>query len=306
MGRATCAREILWYQLQRMVEAANVRLSLSNRPENVSLVRQALGGVAEAVGLDALALNDINTAVTEACNNVAVHAYGGAEGPLEIDVRIPRDRVEVLVEDRGVGIPRDPGHEDAPGLLGAGFATSGGIGLSAIRALSHRVEFRSRPGGGTGLLMEFAAPHAGFVADATGADPLVLPPLNLEQSANAIAFGMTPPALARAVLPRLLSAMAARVHFSIDRISDARLLARALLAESDGSIDARHLLIVIAPLAGGLELRLGPLTSAHAAEPLLAATVSQLGPSAGRILDAHRAMTLGSHEMLALDLRQPR
>ncbi len=38
------------------------------------LVRQMLAGVAEAVELDANDLNDISTAVTEACNNVVLHA----------------------------------------------------------------------------------------------------------------------------------------------------------------------------------------------------------------------------------------
>ena len=43
----------------------NIRLSLSNRPENVALVRQMLAGVAEAVGLDGNDLNDISTAVQQ-------------------------------------------------------------------------------------------------------------------------------------------------------------------------------------------------------------------------------------------------
>jgi len=60
----------------------NIRLSLSNRPENVALVRQMLAGVAEAVGLDGNDLNDISTAATEACNNVVLHAYEGGKDRL--------------------------------------------------------------------------------------------------------------------------------------------------------------------------------------------------------------------------------
>jgi serine/threonine-protein kinase RsbW len=67
-----------------MAEIPNVCLSLPNRPENVLVVRQALTGVAGAIGLDAVETNDLNTAVTEACNNVVMHAYGGDEGPLEV------------------------------------------------------------------------------------------------------------------------------------------------------------------------------------------------------------------------------
>ena len=67
----------------------NVRLQLSNRPENVSLVRAVLAGVAEAVDLDPEQLDEIRTAVTEACNNAVLHAYAGGEGPLEVDFACP-------------------------------------------------------------------------------------------------------------------------------------------------------------------------------------------------------------------------
>ncbi len=59
-----------------MVEpAANVRLNLAATAENVVLVREMLAGVADGVGLDPTHLHDIQTAVTEACNNVVLHAY---------------------------------------------------------------------------------------------------------------------------------------------------------------------------------------------------------------------------------------
>ena len=41
------------------------------------LVREVLTGVAEALALEGSDLIDIHTAVTEACNNVIQHAYGG-------------------------------------------------------------------------------------------------------------------------------------------------------------------------------------------------------------------------------------
>src|SRR5271155_2979126 len=85
-------------------EAPNVRLSLSNRPENVALVRQMLAGFAEAMDLDGSDLSDISTGTTEACNNVVLHAYGGAEGPLEIEVYAGLKEIEVVVHDHGSGI----------------------------------------------------------------------------------------------------------------------------------------------------------------------------------------------------------
>ena len=44
------------------------------------LVRQVLAGIAEAIDLDAKDIYEISVAVTEACNNVVVHAYRGDAG----------------------------------------------------------------------------------------------------------------------------------------------------------------------------------------------------------------------------------
>src|SRR5436853_5919189 len=87
-----------------MAEPANVRLKLSNRSENVLLVREMLTGVAETIDLESSDLYDIRTAVTEACNNVVLHAYEGDEGPLEVELRASLDGVEVIVRDHGIGI----------------------------------------------------------------------------------------------------------------------------------------------------------------------------------------------------------
>src|SRR5438874_13460755 len=87
-----------------MAEPANVRLSLTNHSENVLLVREMLTGVAELIELETSDLYDIRTAVTEACNNVVLHAYEGAEGPLEVELRTSQESVEVIVRDHGVGI----------------------------------------------------------------------------------------------------------------------------------------------------------------------------------------------------------
>ena len=53
-----------------------VRLELDSRPEQVSVVRGTLAGLAELLAVDTPFLDDLKTAVTEACNNVVLHAYG--------------------------------------------------------------------------------------------------------------------------------------------------------------------------------------------------------------------------------------
>ncbi len=117
----------------------NVCLSLESRPENVLLVRQVLSGVAEAAHINALELNDISTAVSEACNNVVLHAYGDGSGPMEVEVRLREKELRVIVRDHGSGIQPhlDSASED-----------SGGIGLPLMLALATRVAFTDLEGGG--------------------------------------------------------------------------------------------------------------------------------------------------------------
>ncbi len=123
------------------------RLALPSRPENVAVVRQALAGAIEVLGLSESRLLDINTAVSEACNNVVVHAYDGDEGPLMVILCVQDAELEVIVRDQGVGIrPRAP----EPGL------EVQGLGLSLIQTLSDRVEFMGGISQGTEVRMAFS------------------------------------------------------------------------------------------------------------------------------------------------------
>src|SRR5258708_28391707 len=113
-----------------MARLPNVHLDLSNRPDNVLLVRETLTGVAETIGLGGSELSEIRTAVTEACNNVVLHAYRGAEGPLEVEIEATPSSMDVVVRDHGVGIAHAVTSDREPG-----------IGLPVIEALSHSVKF---------------------------------------------------------------------------------------------------------------------------------------------------------------------
>jgi anti-sigma regulatory factor (Ser/Thr protein kinase) len=107
---------------------ADLELKLPARAENVAVVRHAFGGLGEALGMGEQLLSDIKLAVTEACTNVVVHAYAGAEGPLEVDATVAGSQLEILVRDHGRGVlPRT----DSPGL---------GLGLPLIATLAETLE----------------------------------------------------------------------------------------------------------------------------------------------------------------------
>ena len=110
-----------------------------------------LGGVAELLSIDPELLDDLKTSVSEACNNVVLHAYDGEPGPMEVGLFVTDDRFSVRVSDEGVGMPAPPPAGDV----------SQGIGLSVIRALTEDVQFSSAPGGGTEVRMDFSVRRDG-------------------------------------------------------------------------------------------------------------------------------------------------
>jgi serine/threonine-protein kinase RsbW len=279
-----------------MAGSPNVRLTLANRAENVLLVRQALSGLAETVGIDPVVLNDISTAVTEACNNVVMHAYRDGEGPMEVELAVAGDGVAATVRDHGVGIP--------PGVMDDSEETAGGIGLPVIQTLSETVDFSDLPGGGTEVAMRFAAspehPPIEGQWDGEGepqqVDGLQAPDVTL------LSVGPTP--VARGVVPRLLSTLAARAYFTTDRISDTQLLADALVAHSQGSTSTSRLSIAVGVEPRQLDVRIGPLRSGGAHAIFDEAAHDGLGPVLERLSDGHSVSAAGSAETLDLRLAQ--
>jgi anti-sigma regulatory factor (Ser/Thr protein kinase) len=277
-----------------MAQPPNIRLDLSNRPENVVLVRETIAGLADAIGVDAADLDDIRTAVTEACNNVVLHAYDGAEGALEIEIYSEARSCGVFVRDRGIGLQPQSSRDQ----------WTVGIGLPVIEALAERVDFEETPGGGTEVRMQFATP---------GVRTLETPQQHLVESADGargpgsrttVTIAPVAP-LARSVLPRLLGVLAARANFSTDRISDAHLVADALSAHAIDATSAGHLTITVNIEPRNLQLTLGPLDAGRARE-LISAGADGVGHVLEKLSDRVTVEVDGSHELLDLQLTDRR
>jgi serine/threonine-protein kinase RsbW len=294
--------------------APNVRLELANLPENVSLVREMLAGIAEAVPLEDGQLDDIKTVVSEAANNVVLHAYDGAEGPLEVEVYIDDGRLEVVVRDHGGGIRPRPAADDQVK----------GIGLSVIQALTDRTEFRGAIGEGTEVRMEFRTPAArrprsganGATATAPAGGPGAPgEPLAADAAVaagEAVADGATvvlaivPVALARRVLSRPVYALAARARFSIDRLSDVQLVADALTAHAERAVAGTALRLGVTVDVRKLELRFGPFATGRARQLIGDSAVGGLEPLVETLSDELAVVPYGEAEVLTLRLLDPR
>lgn len=249
----------------------DVALSLPARAENVAVVRQALAGLADALGVEVALVADMKIAITEACTNAVLHAYEATEGPLEVTMTFDaRRRLTISVRDRGAGFKPLPAQVDEAPL---------GFGLALIASLADSFSIQ---GGahGTEVQMTFA-----LEPDAEdGAPPPAVGQLlsaRPEPRGADVDLVLTDGPLVAPVLSRVVSLLAARVDFSIDRLSDAQIVTDALAQHTAAQAADGHVRVSIAEDERSLALAVGPLT-AGGGQALVAATEL---PGLGRLID---------------------
>jgi serine/threonine-protein kinase RsbW len=266
-----------------------LRLALPSRAENVALVRRALSGVVDVLDLGEARLLDINAAVSEACNNVVVHAYEGAEGPMDVYLWIQPTELEVIVGDHGVGIRPNVPEPDLEVQ---------GLGLSLIQALTDRVEFLGGMGEGTRVRMRFAFDDGSDElsdSDREDAPEAPAPPGELS-----IAVSSGP--LAAPVLGRVIAMLAARAEFSLEGISEAELVTDAVAAHAPRAIVGNRIQLGIDRPDGQLVVRVGPLEEGGATRVIEASALDDLPPVLERLTEHRRVESSDDGELLCLIL----
>jgi serine/threonine-protein kinase RsbW len=270
-------------------------LALPNRPDNVALVREVLAGLADTVEFGD-ALDDVKAAVSEAANNVVIHAYEGAEGPLEVDIRLFPGELEVIVRDQGVGTAARADDDDHP---------AGGIGLAVIDALTVHAETRAVAGLGTEVSMRFAIPDSGERVTLAPTDATPTSTERLSYGSD-VEIAIAPAMLSAVILNRLVGALAARAGFSIDRLSDAQLITDAIGARIGAVLDGACVTVGIDMLESAIALRVGRLRDGGAASLLAASAIGGLGPVIERLADEIDISRAEPGEGLKLVLRDAR
>jgi hypothetical protein len=197
--------------------------------------------------MDPELLDDVKTAVSEAANNVVMHAYAGDAGPLFLDLYARTRGIEAVVRDQGGGMPD-------VALVGERLQ---GVGLPVIEALAEEAEFRSGASGGTEVRMLFAAlrdgrPLFGVPAPAAPEDGWTS-----ALSGDAV-VSLSPVTLLSAVLGRLARALAASARFSLDRFSDVYLVTDAIAAHATRSAGGERIGFALEAAPRRLEMTIGP------------------------------------------------
>ena len=223
-------------------------LTLPASAENVMVVRQAIAGLGEGLGLDSSRIADLKTVVTEACNNVVLHAYDDEPGPLQVTAEPGDGELEIRIADEGHGF-RPRANEGDSSL---------GLGLPLIAALSDSFEISGGAGAGSRTTIRFGYAAPEFSENGR--------PAEVEKE---LAMAMTPGATVKPVIARVMGALAARAEFSVDRLADTVLLGDAVSSSGEGDFSDGRVGISIRDGEGTLDVRVGPLVEG-AGERMLA------------------------------------
>jgi serine/threonine-protein kinase RsbW len=230
--------------LEMTEDSCSIRLELRSVPACVTLVRAMLSAIGERYELTSELIDDLKTAVSEACNNVVIHAYPSQPGALVVELQFDRGELRVAVIDHGEGIR----HVSAT-------ADRMGVGLAVISALADRAEFQSVADGGTAVRMSFGGDGRGGLADGRAAPDLAPAP---DAPTGDVMIRVAPVGMLGDVLGRVSRALAAGAQFSLDRFSDLYLVTDEIAAQVRSSAGAAEIGCALTGAAGRLEMVVGP------------------------------------------------
>lgn len=221
-----------------------LRLTVPAEAANVALVRHALAGLAEGIGMDRAGIADLKTVVTEACMNAVVHAYPGDAGSIDVEAEPTEDALELRVVDYGVGFQPRPDVE-SPG-------SSLRLGLSLVAALSRSFSIHGSSDGGTEvtMMMPLVSPVR---------TPRVREEGDVEPADAGVSITASDADLLPGVLSRAVSAFALRRDLTVDQIADAILLAESVSDSSAAAFGEGELSFSLVDGDGGIVMTVGPL-----------------------------------------------
>lgn len=211
-------------------------LTFTSRPENLILGREVCGGLLELWGATPVLIDDVKTALTEACDNAIIHGYlNSPDGSITVLASGSPSSVELSVRDSGDGFSPNPGTKG--GL---------GMGLPLIATLADQYEVSGRPYGGTEVRMSFSL----------NSSTSTLSP-KTDQADNGHPGGTAVLTTdLHSLIPRFVLAAGAGTELDVDRLSDLEL---AVDLATQGIRPGTMAVIQVDAEPDGLRCRIGPL-----------------------------------------------
>jgi len=132
----------------KLLDERTVEVSLPNRLGYERIAMDCSASFARMAGLGKERIEDLKTAVSEACLNAIEHGNKGRpDARVVITMNFEEDAFSVSVMDEGEGIPEMPEEPDIDKKV-ANLQTPRGLGIYLIKQLTDKVEFNKKTGDG--------------------------------------------------------------------------------------------------------------------------------------------------------------
>ncbi|GIP45207.1 serine-protein kinase RsbW [Paenibacillus sp. J45TS6] len=136
-------------------ESQSVKLNLPATADFVDIVRLNLYGIASKMGFSYEEIEDMKVAVSEACNNSVLYAYGEENGVVEVIFNFDDSELAITVKDEGESFERVEQREGVATLHDKDLndVQIGGLGFYLMQALMDDVSVTSESGKGTEVVL---------------------------------------------------------------------------------------------------------------------------------------------------------
>jgi len=129
-----------------------MKLEFLSKSSNESFARVVVAAFASQLDPTIEELSDIKTAVSEAVTNAIIHGYEYREGLVLIQCKINDGEIEIIIEDKGMGIidieqAREPFYTSKPNL------ERSGMGFTVMETFMDSLQITSIKGEGTTVRM---------------------------------------------------------------------------------------------------------------------------------------------------------
>ncbi|MFW6022709.1 MAG: anti-sigma F factor [Halanaerobiaceae bacterium] len=128
----------------------HAHIKIAGKSSNVGLARLAAATFASDLDFTLNELEEIKVAISEAVTNCIIHAYPLEEGVIDIDMSIDKNKLIIVIIDKGVGI------KDIDAVLEPSYSTKEdhmGLGLAFIDSFMDEFELISDVDRGTTIKM---------------------------------------------------------------------------------------------------------------------------------------------------------
>ncbi|SCG83589.1 anti-sigma F factor [Proteiniborus sp. DW1] len=130
----------------------SMRLEFPSKSQNEAFARVVVASFAAQLDPTIEELSDIKTAVSEAVTNAIIHGYEDKIGTVIIECKIEENKIEIIVEDNGVGI-EDIDKATEPFYTSKPELERSGMGFTVMETFMDELQLSSEVGKGTKIKM---------------------------------------------------------------------------------------------------------------------------------------------------------